>query len=457
MHNKMKLNPPGYSLDSYVLAILISFELLMSFTFLGFIHIPPISVTFAYIPVIVAACLLGTPQACIMGIIFGLASMYKSTAFYVTPADMIFSPVMSGKPLSSIFLSVGTRLLFGLLIGLAFYAAKKQKHSGLLIGIISFAAPKFHGIIVYAAMKLLFPEFCGVYLENAGILWSDLIAAVLSIAVTEALWTLYNSSLICSFRKSIERYSKIPYRKDKMKQLILGVFTLFSISMTVFAAFYFSSRTSYMLNCHGLQISPEAGSDLIRLQVQFTVAVLSLNIISIIILNLVYKYNDYQKYLGEIDYLTNVMGRRLFIKRCIEIQKNYKSLPSKYGWFLFLDSDNFKMINDLLGHTTGDTVLKETADALKRNIGEYGIIGRIGGDEFAAMLTEPLSKEDLMQKLDCFLSEISDALPKPYKVSCSIGVCRFTYPTDISSLMGKTDDVLYNAKAKGRACYIIKD
>lgn len=47
------------SLDSYVFAILIAFELLMSFTFLGYVHIPPVSITFAYIPILIAACLLG--------------------------------------------------------------------------------------------------------------------------------------------------------------------------------------------------------------------------------------------------------------------------------------------------------------------------------------------------------------------------------------------------------------
>ena len=83
----------------------------MSFTFLGYVHIPPISVTFAYIPILFAALLLGTWQSAAIGAVFGLASMYKSTAYYVLPADMLFSPFMSGNPVRSFVLSVGTRTL----------------------------------------------------------------------------------------------------------------------------------------------------------------------------------------------------------------------------------------------------------------------------------------------------------------------------------------------------------
>ena len=77
--------------DIYVFIILIAFEVLMSFTFLGYVHIPPISVTFAYIPILIAACVLDTPSATMLGAVFGLASLYKATAFYAMQADVLFS------------------------------------------------------------------------------------------------------------------------------------------------------------------------------------------------------------------------------------------------------------------------------------------------------------------------------------------------------------------------------
>ena len=74
---------------------------MMSFTFLGYIHISPISITFAYIPILMTACILGTMQSTVMGAIFSLASMYKATAFYTLTEDMMFSPTFSGNPFGS--------------------------------------------------------------------------------------------------------------------------------------------------------------------------------------------------------------------------------------------------------------------------------------------------------------------------------------------------------------------
>ncbi|MEI3204017.1 MAG: hypothetical protein V8S73_05125 [Lachnospiraceae bacterium] len=83
----------------YILSFLIALELLMFFTFLGYIHIPPISITFAYIPVLIGACVLGPAETTILGAVFGLASMYKASFNYVMANDKIFSPFMSGLPL----------------------------------------------------------------------------------------------------------------------------------------------------------------------------------------------------------------------------------------------------------------------------------------------------------------------------------------------------------------------
>ena len=103
--------------SGYLFWALVAIELFMSFSFLGYIHIEPISLTFVYIPVLAAGCVLGAREAACVGAVFGLASMWKASAFYVTQADAMFSPVMSGKPLESVILSVGTRVLFGFLVG----------------------------------------------------------------------------------------------------------------------------------------------------------------------------------------------------------------------------------------------------------------------------------------------------------------------------------------------------
>ena len=156
------------SLNIYIMLILAALEILMSFTFLGYFHIPPISITFAYIPVVMAAYLLGPAGAAVIGAVFGLASVYKATASYVQPTDQIFSPFLSGRPLASFLLAVGARVLFGFLIGLIFRAAKKSRHRKIWIGITGAIAPKYHGLLVYFAMRLLFPDII-VSISNSGI------------------------------------------------------------------------------------------------------------------------------------------------------------------------------------------------------------------------------------------------------------------------------------------------
>lgn len=331
----MKTGRKLSSFDVYVFVVLAAVELLMSFTFLGYIHVTPISITFAYVPILIAACLLGMVQSAVLGLVFGLASMYKATAFYVMPADMIFSPFLSGQPISSFFLAVGTRTLFGVL-----------------------------------------------------------------------------------------------------------------------AAIYFSQRASYMLRRHGIAVSDAVSTDLIHLQIQFMLAVLSLNIISIIVLLSGYKYITYQKFLGELDVITGVMGRRIFLQCCEKAHRDRREGPPRKGWFLFLDVDNFKTINDTMGHATGDNVLKEVGAALKRVFGGCGIVGRMGGDEFAAMIDDvSVEESDMRTGLELFLAQIGEILPHSV-VSSSIGVCRFEYPADIQCLMHEADKLLYEAKHRGRACYV---
>lgn len=118
--------------------------------------------------------------------------------------------------------------------------------------------------------------------------------------------------------------------------------------------------------------------------------------------------------------------------------------------------DHFKAINDTYGHSVGDTVLKEVSAILHSVFAGSGTIGRVGGDEFAAIIEKPLSEHDMRQKLDYFLKKISD-IHTDTKVSCSIGACCFTCSIDIDTLMAQTDEVLYEAKERGRACYVIRE
>lgn len=436
----------------YIFIILICIEILMSFTFLGYLHIPPISVTFAYIPILIAACLFGTAQSTILGTVFGLASMYKSSAYYVMPSDMLFSPFLSGNPLGSIFVSVVSRTVFGLVLGLIFSCSKKSRHAKLWTILGAAVSTRLHAFFVYLAMGIFFPQSGYDWKSTFRFRLGDITLIMLCIFLVGFSQKIYSSERVQKFKNGVDRtYSHfIISSKNHVSHSVLAIFL---ISMTVFATLYFSQRTSYMLERHNIVVQSEVNADLIHLQIQFMLAFMSLNVISIAILGLDHRYTTYQKFLGEIDAVTGIMGRRIYLDCCEGILKNKNS--SSGGWFLFIDLDDFKGINDTLGHMVDDEVLRSVAKALKTAFSSYGLVGRLGGDEFSAIIEKPIEKNELERLIDTFSEEISTALPHPHHVSCSIGAHRYDCPADLPLLIESTDAALYEAKSRGKACYVI--
>ena len=440
--------------DHYVFAVLLAVELLMSFTFLGYIHIHPISFTTAYIPILITGCLLGPIQSTIIGMVFGAASMYKASASYVSYSDAVFSPFSSGEPVGSLLLSVGTRALFGLLIGLGFMLAKDRSPRLFWIGCISALGPKAHAFLVYTTMGIFFPELGYNYRTAFCLDRNDIALAIFCSMVVMVLWKLYQSHTINNIRYSVDQNVHNPYISNKI-YIFFIVFEFILLCMAVLAAVYFSHRASYMLQQYGVPVSDNIVTDLFILQIQFLIALISLSFISFVLLMTTYKYMSYRQYVGELDALTGVMGRRMFLYHCQKLQEEKEQLPDRTGWFLFIDADYFKRINDTLGHSTGDMVLKAIAAGLNSVFGEHGKSGRMGGDEFAVIIEKSISEEELRILLDIFLNKISSILPNR-KVSCSIGVCQFSFTKDITEILTETDDMLYMAKNNGRARYEIK-
>lgn len=440
---------------NYLLSLLIAIELLMSFTFLGYIHIPPISITFAYIPILIAACLLGVFPATLIGFIFGLASMYKASAFYVMPADQIFSPFFSNFPLGSLLLSVGTRTLFGFFTGICFSLARKIKGYYIWSGIFAALAPKVHSLFVYFAMGLFFPELGYTYRNAFAFHLNDFLLSLVCVLIVEVSLIIYHSKAAQQFCTYIEDTKSSMYGNKNIQSW--GIFILCIIITNIISTFYFSQRIAYMLEVYGIETTENLNADLLHLQIQFLVASLALNFILLLFLLAIHKQTTYREYLSGLDELTGVMGRKPFFRYCenIPFQQTFCD-----GWFLFLDVDYFKLVNDTFGHPVGDHVLKEVAENLTTVFSSYGKIGRIGGDEFALILTESVTSDELKHRLDEFLTNVENiSLPAgvmpDQKITCSIGVCHFDSPQDVHALISAADKLLYEAKKQGRACYVM--
>ena len=128
---------------------------------------------------------------------------------------------------------------------------------------------------------------------------------------------------------------------------------------------------------------------------------------------------------------------------------------------MIIDLDNFKEVNDLLGHAQGDQVLVDTAAALNDIFKGGDIVGRIGGDEFIVYMKNlnAISNADILaNKVVQNVSFSLDYEERQIQVTCSVGVSIFPYHgSTYKELFNKADKAVYTAKANGKSGYRIYD
>ncbi len=131
----------------------------------------------------------------------------------------------------------------------------------------------------------------------------------------------------------------------------------------------------------------------------------------------------------------------------------------KSFYFFLMDIDNFKSVNDTFGHMKGDEVITDVAHIARDCVGEKGLVGRIGGDEFMLIL-ETINEEQALRQV---LFSIRNTVEEKYKnmgqnVSITVSMGGALFPTDAmdyDSMFMLADKMLYLAKTKGRNRYII--
>jgi diguanylate cyclase (GGDEF)-like protein len=123
----------------------------------------------------------------------------------------------------------------------------------------------------------------------------------------------------------------------------------------------------------------------------------------------------------------------------------------------YLDLDQFKEVNDTLGHDMGDELLVEVARRLRRYVREVDTVARLGGDEFTIVMSRLENFDNVERVANDILTEL--AVPfllgeEPAYISTSIGIA--LYPQDIADADGmlkNADQAMYAAKRKGRNCF----
>ena len=167
---------------------------------------------------------------------------------------------------------------------------------------------------------------------------------------------------------------------------------------------------------------------------------------------------DKIQYLAFYDHLTNLPNRTLLLDR---LKKALASCTrnQSYGALLFIDIDNFKILNDTLGHDKGDLLLNQIGERLKNCVRTTDSVARFGGDEFVIMLENISSIETQAAIATQKIAEkVMYELNQPYYLgeyehqsTASIGITLFSEADDsINELLKRADLAMYQAKAMGR-------
>ncbi len=161
----------------------------------------------------------------------------------------------------------------------------------------------------------------------------------------------------------------------------------------------------------------------------------------------------------EVDSLTGLITKADITRIAIDIINVRKVRGITLA---IVDIDYFKKVNDTFGHMCGDEVLKKVAGIMEKEVGEDGIVGRIGGDEFLILFFHAENMEHMRERLKCIKNNVNASFPRNVEgrpaITLSIGCA--AYPKDADdyeTLFFLADFALYRAKEKGRDRYIIFD
>ena len=158
--------------------------------------------------------------------------------------------------------------------------------------------------------------------------------------------------------------------------------------------------------------------------------------------------------LSRFDELTGLVNRRFFHEE-LDLRIDRAQQRAKRGTLIYVDMDNFKLVNDTLGHDKGDAVLRRLSDILRSNTREYDLIGRLGGDEFAMWLDDTdanvaLKRGEKLLEAARALKNMSGSRDKPLAISLGIAIYDPRSSESRDALISRADAAMYEAKHAGK-------
>ena len=154
-----------------------------------------------------------------------------------------------------------------------------------------------------------------------------------------------------------------------------------------------------------------------------------------------------------VDPLTGIANRRSFLQDAAQLAKRYSANPRPTA-VLLIDLDHFKSINDRFGHALGDRALEIFADAARQSMRSSDLLGRLGGEEFAAVLSDTSRDKAVAvaeRIRESFAKVAQDVDGRPVCATVSIGLVHCQEAAlDVPELLAQADHALYFAKEHGR-------
>jgi len=155
------------------------------------------------------------------------------------------------------------------------------------------------------------------------------------------------------------------------------------------------------------------------------------------------------------DALTGLPNRALFLGRLQSVVDRMKRHSQEAAAVLFIDIDDFKVVNDCYGHATGDLLIKEVSNRLRASMRSDGTIARMGGDEFTMLVEDVTDPSDAIRVAE----RIQSSFTRPFLLegleifkSTSIGIALTSPQTSAETVLQNADIAMYRAKDQGKAC-----
>jgi len=227
---------------------------------------------------------------------------------------------------------------------------------------------------------------------------------------------------------SIRRYGALPFVLGVTTASVAGSLGLTALSLTFTVVDQAFRDTAYVIAL------------LVPMLVAPTVSVLIVRLLQA----LAAAYDTLENH-ARTDSLTGLPNRRCFF----DTAAGLLAARGEVTVVGMVDLDRFKQINDAHGHAVGDRALVEVAQRLRHALGGYGVVARIGGDEFALLFTLPAARHTLVQDaLDAACRAIR--LAPDLVFEASLGLAEVPAGHDIDAALALADEALYAAKAANR-------